>query len=505
MQFAEALASGEFDIVVVESDLGWTRGPAVVETVKRTLEVPVILFTEPGNDQTVADAVSAGVDEFVVKGTEGFLRLPEAVKELADKPKAEPAVEAHLADLIARSGLGTFRATIDGGLLEANGAFLDLLQMGSIQAALSANVHELCLPGERRSQLLMRLRRDGFIHEEELRLMRADGEWVTVALTETVSTQDGEQVVNGLIEAVPEQQAPDALANKAVIAAHDLKEPLRTMLRYSEMLKSRYRGQLDAEGHEFLDFVHDAAARMRKQVETLFSTGETVTAPPDAAESTEADVAFNDAIERLDALLGDAGASITCDPLPRVMVPHSELLQLLQNLLENAIKFRGDNIAQVHVTAERRGAQWLFSVEDNGIGIPSEDAERIFGMFQRAQHPYGNYPGTGIGLAVCKGVVERYGGRIWVESGKGSIFYFTLPADDTAPLRAVTPAPAKKPAARTASATRKTKKKTKKTAPLRVTRRDGGDVLAATADEGETTRTPTIQTVSPGVTSKAKG
>ncbi|MBI3697478.1 MAG: PAS domain-containing protein [Acidobacteria bacterium] len=214
----------------------------------------------------------------------------------------------------------------------------------------------------------------------------------------------------------------------AYVAAHDLQEPLRTVASFSQLLAQRYAGQLDAQADRFIEQVVSGARRMRQLIDDLLmysrlARGESHLQPTDTAD------VFRASLESLQAAVAESGAMVTADPLPTVTVDPTQVGQLFQNLLSNAIKFRGPDPPRIHFSAERKGAEWVFSLRDNGIGIDPQYCERIFKVFQRL-HGKREYPGTGIGLAACKRIVERHGGRIWVESeaGRGSTFYFTIPA-----------------------------------------------------------------------------
>ncbi|MBI2319584.1 MAG: PAS domain S-box protein, partial [Betaproteobacteria bacterium] len=230
------------------------------------------------------------------------------------------------------------------------------------------------------------------------------------------------------------KQAHDDLARSnaeleqfAYVASHDLQEPLRMVSSYTQLLARRYGERLDGDAREFMDFIVDGAARMKRLIEDLLIYSRVGTRGkefrPVAGEHVLARARNN-----LKAAIEASGATITHDPLPVIEADDSQLVQLLQNLIGNALKFHGAEPPRVHVGAAERGDDWVISVRDNGIGIEPQYFERIFLMFQRL-HDRGEYPGTGIGLAICKKVVDRHGGRIWVESvpGEGSAFRFTLP------------------------------------------------------------------------------
>jgi len=220
----------------------------------------------------------------------------------------------------------------------------------------------------------------------------------------------------------------------AYVASHDLQEPLRTVTSYVQLLARRYEGKLDADADEFIGFAADGAVRMWKLINDLL-TYSRVGMRGDELEPTDSEAALVQSVNDLKVAIEENGALVTHDPLPMVMADLPQLGQLFQNLIGNAIKFRSNEPPRVHISASRNGNGWTFSVKDNGIGIAPEYSERIFVIFQRL-HNREEYTGTGIGLAVCKKIVDRHGGRIWVKSevGKGATFYFILPAVKTEPL-----------------------------------------------------------------------
>jgi PAS domain S-box-containing protein len=213
----------------------------------------------------------------------------------------------------------------------------------------------------------------------------------------------------------------------AYVASHDLQEPLRMVSSFTQLLGQRYMGKLDKDADEFIAYAVDGANQMQRLINDLLAYSRVGTRGKPPAP-VPADLALDRALENLKLAVEEGQAEVKREPLPTVTVDDIQLIQVFQNLIANAIKFRGEDPPRIQIAAEARGKEWVFSVRDNGIGIDPQYLERIFIIFQRL-HKRGQYPGTGIGLAMCKRIIVRHGGRIWVESepGKGSTFFFTLP------------------------------------------------------------------------------
>lgn len=211
------------------------------------------------------------------------------------------------------------------------------------------------------------------------------------------------------------------------VASHDLREPLRTISSYVQLLERDLKGLLGPDALQYLDYVRKASNRMRNLIDDLLSYAG-VGRKHEALIPVNCDDIVKIALSNLKTLLEEVHAEIKCGPLPTVLGNGRELTSLFQNLLGNALKYRGDKIPMIQIQSEEKDGEWLFSVRDNGIGIAPEDKERIFVAFQRL-HTQEAYTGTGIGLAICQKIVEIHGGKIWVESavGSGSTFYFTIP------------------------------------------------------------------------------
>lgn len=213
----------------------------------------------------------------------------------------------------------------------------------------------------------------------------------------------------------------------AYVASHDLQEPLRAVNSYAQLIVRKYQGNLDAKADKYLGYIMDGATRMQQLIDDLLSFSRVGTQGK-PLKPTDGEAVLSQVLDNLQIAIAQSHAVVTHDPLPTIMGDEIQLIQLLQNLISNAIKFRREEPPKVHVSAEHRENEWIFSVRDNGIGMEPEYFDRIFMIFQRL-HSRSEYPGTGIGLAVCKKIVERHRGRIWLEStpGVGTSFYFTIP------------------------------------------------------------------------------
>jgi signal transduction histidine kinase len=221
----------------------------------------------------------------------------------------------------------------------------------------------------------------------------------------------------------------EELRQFAYAASHDLKEPMRTIASYTQLLQQRYLDKLDEDGREFLHYVVDAVRRMDTLLGDLLTYSQQLGSKSAMLQSVNADAVLMGVLMNLQALITETGATVTRDPLPtEITSDFAQLSLLLQNLVSNAIKYRKPEVRpEIHISAEEHDGEWIFSVRDNGLGINPEYKDQIFGIFKRLHGR--EYPGTGMGLAICKKIVERHGGRIWVESapGEGSTFFFSIP------------------------------------------------------------------------------
>jgi len=352
-------------------------------------------------------------------------------------------LDTRLRSLLNRIDVGVFRAELDGSIIEANPAFFRLL--GLENGIATPNLASLYSPTRARNELLSPLRATGTEREPEVQMRRANGDTIWVSVTRSLHTSDdGREYIEGLIEDVSERKlAADVLVRKveqlarsnadleqfAYVSAHDLKEPLRMVSAYSTLIAHRYDQTLDGEGKQYLSYVLDGARHAQQLINDLLTFSRA--GAEETVKSVDLEALLKRTIFNLQAAIDEKQAVILSEPLPVVDGDPVLLGQLLQNLISNAIKFCADAPPMVRISVAGDEKEWQFCVSDNGIGISPQYQERIFGMFQRL-HSRKAYPGTGIGLALCRKVVERHGGRIWVESetGKGSKFLFSLQRKD---------------------------------------------------------------------------
>jgi PAS domain S-box-containing protein len=446
--FGRACGRRSFDLVILELKLGWADGLALLTALKEDWpEVPVIPFTRVGDAETALRAVRLGAADYLVKGPAGFLRLPQAVRTALDPadrrrarstaPKGGAAGAAPLESLVDRARMAVFSATPQGRLLNASPGFLQLLGVDDLEGANGLDLEPFLAAAAGwggSNGLLAGAAR-------EARLRRADGQMIWVEVIGTVVRDGGATRIDGLVEEITARKAAeDEMARQsaqlrraneellqfASMASHELQEPVRMMERYTQLLKEDSKGKLGAEGEELADVVVGAARRLRRLIEDLLALTR-VESRERRLEAASIDDLLEETLGNLRDTIEETGAAVTRSPLPKIEVEPSQIVQIFQNLIGNALKFRGQEPPKVHVAARREGSEWIFSVRDNGIGIDPAEAEAVFAIFKRLRT---EIPGTGVGLAICKKIVERHGGRIWVESepGRGATFYFTIPA-----------------------------------------------------------------------------
>jgi PAS domain S-box-containing protein len=448
--FREFLQTGKYDIILADYNLRTWNALDALEILKQSRKnVPFIVVTGALGDEKAADCIKQGAVDYVLKDWLG--RLPEAIrraleeKTLRDEKVRVEELNRHLAAIVESSDDAIIGEDLDCTVVSWNAGAEKVYGYSATEAIgqpisiLVANEH-----AEEAVNILERIKRGGSVTRYETAQRRKDGQRVFVTVSVSpIKDREGHVVGASTIarDITKRKRAEEALALKvqelarsnadleqfAYVASHDLQEPLRTVASFTQLLQKRYQGKLDRNADEFIAFIVEGATRMMGLINDLLSYSRVGTRGRDFAP-TDCAAVFKEAVANLGAAIEESGALVTRGPLPTVVADGGQLVLLLQNLIGNAIKFHSNSSPRVHVAAERREQDWAFSVEDNGIGIDPQYAQRIFEVFQRL-HSRADYPGTGIGLAICKKIVERHRGRIWVRSrlGEGATFYFTIP------------------------------------------------------------------------------
>ncbi|MBD1929674.1 PAS domain S-box protein [Trichocoleus sp. FACHB-90] len=355
-----------------------------------------------------------------------------------------------------RESEGRFRRVVDsnmiginfwdvfGNVTEANDAFLGMIGYTREDLLSGKVLWKDMTPVEYQEldkQKLQEVAATGICTPFEKEFFRADGSRVPILIGGALLEENEYQGVCYIIDITERKQMEETLSKQAqelarsnaeleefaYVASHDLQEPLRMVASYTQLLSRRYKGKLDEDADEFITFAVDGANRMQKLIKDLLEYSRVGTRGKEF-DPVECEDVLHEAIANLQFAIDESNAIITYDSLPTVRGDSTQLGQLLQNLIGNAIKFHQHIPPRIHIGVEPTENEWIFSVRDNGIGMNLEERDRIFVIFQRL-HAREAYPGTGIGLAICKKIVERHGGQIWVDSqvGQGSVFYFTIP------------------------------------------------------------------------------
>ncbi len=377
---------------------------------------------------------------------DGVLIWRVAMRDITERKRAERAMtasETHYRRLFesARDGILMLDAET-GKIMDVNPYLIEMLGYSQEQF-IEKTIWEIGFFKDvvANQDKFLELQQKEFVRYDDLPLETADGRTLNVEFVSNVYLVDGHRVIRCSIRDITaRKRAEDKLrvvmtelecSNRdleqfAFIASHDLQEPLRMVVSFTQLLAQHYEGRLDEKAKKYMAYAVDGAVRMKRLVEDLlvYSRINAGASPVDVADSHSI---LDEAIRNLAATIEESKAIVTGEGLPIVRVNALQLVQVFQNLVSNAIKFRGEGLPRVHVSARDGGHEWIFSVRDNGIGIDRQYADRIFVIFQRL-YTRQEYPGTGIGLAVCKRIVERHGGKIWFESelGKGSTFFFTI-------------------------------------------------------------------------------
>ena len=439
IEFAENLAQGGFDAAITESRLSWADGDRVMHSIRRQYpECPVIMFTSDSAQQAISDLGIYGPDAFVVKGSAGFLHLPTAVRQAFEREEPFAEASEDSSPLLDRLPVGIFRLSKDGTIQCLNGACAEMfrIESNSVAGALAD-----LLSGDIAQTRINTAVRQGYrLDDFDAQLATTEGEPVWLRLSFwLVTNPEGEDYFEGVVSNISHfkdtvtrlsrnaeelSRSNADLEKFAYIASHDLQEPLSYITRYARLLSDRY--DLDDDANRYMEHINQSSNRLQSMVDDILEYSRVGTRG-ESFERVDFGAMVETAAISLEKLFQEHGAKLEANDLPSIDADARQIHQLFQNLFSNAIKFRGDEPPKITVTAKETAGQWQFSVRDNGIGMSPDASERIFEMFQRL-HTNEEHPGNGIGLAICRSIVERHGGSIWVEStpGEGSVFHFTI-------------------------------------------------------------------------------
>lgn len=471
-----ALDNEGADLVLLDPGLPDSQGTETVRAVRAAAQDPPIVVLTGLDDEDVGiGMLQAGAQDYLAKGWMDSAVLirsiryaverkrieAELVRKNAELNAANEALAARKEELREReerlrraqeiAHLGSWELA-DGRLSWSD----EVYRIFGIAPQEFAATHEASLesvhPDDRtQAEAAFRdsVREGGAGYEAEYRIVRRSDGAVRHVYERCTHLRDGagrilrsEGIVQDITERKEHEDALLDLARKlqrsnedlerfAYAVSHDLQEPLRTVSSFAQLLERRYGEQLEPEAREFIGFMTDGTARMSAMITDLLEYSR-VSSRAQPFETVDLGEAIEVALENLAVRIEERGGRVLCDPMPTVIADRAQMVRLAQNLLSNAIKFCPAGRAPVvKIGAARAGGDWLIRFEDNGIGIDAEYCDRIFEVFQRL-HDRSQYPGTGIGLAICRRIVERHGGRIWVEpaAGPGSAFCFTLPLHD---------------------------------------------------------------------------
>jgi PAS domain S-box-containing protein len=453
--FAEHLAAGGFAVAIVSACLTWGDGLRVVHSIRRRVPDCLLLLLVPSGSTIPAErATELGLAGWLPKDSRGFLALPELIRGARSGATAT-ANDIGFRQLAEAIPVGVFSLSVNGTVIYANGAAAEMLgaPYGRVLAGRPA---ASLFPGvdlqRRWSDLLAEGRRlegiDAHVRlgDGQRRRLRIHA-WPVAGPRGQVTRHDGtvqdlsafEEIERELDRrTVALQRSNEELEQLAYALSHDLQEPLQLVTRHARLLRERYGDRLEQGAERYLGHLVTNSERMQAMLDDalsyLHSAGAAASPMP-----VDFGAAVDEAVTNLAVIVEEAGAQVRHNLLPTLPADRRQIVQLFQNLISNALKFRADRAPRVVITAKEREGDWCFAVKDNGIGMLPELSTRIFGLFQRL-HTAEEYPGTGIGLAICKRIVEGHGGQIWVSSqpGQGSTFFLSVPkAASSAPPPAV--------------------------------------------------------------------
>lgn len=445
--FATALGAEPFDLVISERRPAWAEGAGVIAALRRCFpRAALILFSREADPADDLAATRLGLDYALQKSSSGFLQLPLVAQRLLGRGADAPEASA-TASLIQRLPVGLLRVDPQGHrLITLNGACRRLLRLEGVPEGSEPSLPELLAPGVERESLDRALESGEPVTGLDIPLRAAAGPqaWLRISLwpAEPGTGKGCEGMLWDAGESRRELQRLSSESERLVrsnkdlerfayVVSHDLQQPLGYISRYANLLADGYLAQLDNDAQRYLTRIVEASERLQQMVDDVLAYSRLSSRGGAFAMVDFSDLA-DAAVAELETRFAETNGTCRREALPRLRADAAQIQQLFTNLFSNALKFHGEDPPRIRVSATQDGDYWRFCVADNGIGMRPEDRERVFEMFQRL-HGEDEYPGTGIGLAICRGIVERHGGSIWAESapGQGSRFWFTIPTTPT--------------------------------------------------------------------------
>jgi PAS domain S-box-containing protein len=454
------LKADNIDVVLLDLSLPDSNGIETFYKIRSVAAgVPTVVFTGLDDQDIAIEALKNGAQDYLIKGLAGDDSVFRCLQYAIERNKVEVALRKserrlriileHSYDAFAsmdnrfnitdwnNQAERTFGITRS----EALGRSLAIIAPHHLRKQYARDVDEYFKDNEgsvlRMTTELMAEHRDGHEFPIEMVVFKIyeDDNYMFCAFARDITERKhvNEELERRVQERTAElTQSNEELRQFAKIASHDLQEPLRAVQGFANLLQESTKEKLDKDSEEFIEYILDGTQRMQQLIQSVLLHSNIATKEDTENIASECNSIIEEVLENLDATIKECHAKLEVDNLPSVAVERSQMVQLFQNLISNALKYRDKEAPQIFITAEKTVNEWLFSIRDNGIGIDPKYADRIFDMFARL-HGKTKYTGTGMGLAICKKIVTSHGGRIWVESevGQGCIFLFTLPAGKT--------------------------------------------------------------------------
>lgn len=463
----DCLADNEIDVVLLDLNLPDSKGLDTFFHVHQAARgVPIVLVSSIADEAIAMEALQGGAQDYLIKGQAHDREIKRCLVHAVERSRVEKQLREseRRTRMVLENCTDAFIACDRNGVIRGWNPQAENMFGWKKDEVVGKTLSETIIPDylqETHKHDLATLassdRGSLFRRRAELRLKHRNGAELPVELglfpiligddhdelcafvhditARKAIEMRNKQLNEELEQRVAERTAELARSNAelqqfAKVASHDLQEPLRAVEGYVRLLTKRYKGKLDQDADEFIDFIMDGVDRMGKLIQAVLAHASIGPNDVKNVQQVDCKIVISEVLSNLKATIEESNAKVVIEKMPVVMANRSEMLQLFQNLLSNALKYKGDRPPEITVRAEQNVHEWVFSIQDNGIGIDPRYTEKIFDMFARL-HGKTSYSGTGIGLAICKKIVETHGGRIWVQSepGAGSIFFFSLDRD----------------------------------------------------------------------------